>query len=154
MKHFMNCFKDLAKERNELVMRHARGRILDIGCGKENYITRHRFGAYGIDKGDIFPSCNLFDTVAMVASFNYMTRAEQNAYLESIYKVLAPGGLLIITCITPLGSFLKRLTHKDDEVEHGISAKEICYRVFKHYFFIKTIKSFNFGLNNLLVFIK
>ena len=154
MRHFINWFKDLAKERNELVMKHAHGRLLDIGCGKENYIENHRENSFGIDKGDVFPIPSVFDTVTMVASFNYMTRWQQEHILGAVYKVLPSGGLLIITCITPFGSFLKRLTHKDDEVEHGISAKEICYRVFKHYFFIKTIKSFNFGLNNLLVFIK
>ena len=151
MKHFMNLFKNLAKERNELVMKHAHGRLLDIGCGKENYISNHRSNSIGIDKGDYFPFGNIFDTVTMVASFNYMKRWQQNHILRAVSQVLAPGGKLIITCVTPFGSRLKR---KDGETERGIGRSELINRLEKHGFTCLYVRTFNFNLNNLFVFIR
>ncbi len=151
MKHFMNLFKNLAKERNELVMKHAHGRLLDIGCGEENYIEKHRRNSIGIDKEDIFPSANIFDTVTMVASFNYMTRWQQDHILSAIRSILLPSGKLIITCVTPLGARLKK---RDGETERGIGRSELIQRVEKHGFTCLFVQPFNFHLNNLFVFIR
>ena len=146
----MNCFKNLAKERNELVMRHAHGKLLDIGCGKENYISKHRPDSIGIDKGDRFPAFERFDTVTMVASINYMTRCQQDHLLYSIRKILMPCGKLIITCVTPFGA---RLKTKDGEVERGIGRSELINRCEKQGFTCLYVRPFNFHMNNLFVFI-
>ena len=152
MKHFMNCFKNLAKERNELVMKHAHGRLLDIGCGKENYIEKHRPNSVGVDKdSDFCFDVNSFDTIAMVASFNYMTREEQNNYLVFARAMLKECGKLIITCVTPFGS---RLKAKDGEKERGIGRSELIDRVEKHGFTCLYVRPFNFHMNNLFVFIR
>ena len=151
MKHFINLFKNLAKERNELVMRHAHGRLLDIGCGEDNYIEKHRRNSIGIDKGDSFPSANIFDTVTMVASLNYMTRSQQDHIFNAVRKILVPGGKLIITCVTPFGA---RLKSKDGETERGISRSDLIKRVEKHGFTCIYVKPFNFHMNNLFVFIR
>ena len=152
MKHFMNLFKNLAKERNELVMKHAHGRLLDIGCGKENYIAHHRNNSFGIDKDDDFCfHVNSFDTISMVASFNYMTREEQSNYLTFSRAMLKDSGKLIITCVTPLGA---RLKARDGETERGIKRADLVDRVEKHGFTCIYVKPFNFHMNNLFVFIK
>ena len=158
MRRLVNCFKNLAKERNDLAIRFSRGRLLDIGCGKENYIEKNRQDCLGVDLWDVKGDGSLpfddksFDSVSMVASFNYLTPDQQFKYLESIHRVLKIRGLLIITCITPLGGLLKKLFFKDGERKFGMDRFEILSIVIPHGFKKTFSMSFNYGLNNIFIF--
>jgi SAM-dependent methyltransferase len=113
----------LATERFDYVAREVRGRCLDIGCGYNNrFINELLMGAgVGIDvfkyKGlqddQIVPDlCNLpfesnsFDTATFIANLNHCPRDKRDAELREAYRVLAPGGRIIVTMGNPLAEIL------------------------------------------------
>jgi SAM-dependent methyltransferase len=101
----------LAEERARKVFSYLNGRVLDIGCG-ENILIKGWGNGIGVDvfpwmgvdivldtKSLIFKDCE-FDTVTFIASLNHIPHREQT--VREAYRVLKPGGTVLITMIGPL----------------------------------------------------
>lgn len=131
----LKIFTPIDDERVIQAMRYAKGRALDIGCGANNFIR-----SYGNGVGvDVYPweGCDKviktaaklpfkdgeFETVSYLACLNHIPN-RADALLEA-YRVLKPGGVLIVTMIPPLwGRFIHWLRfrndpdHQDRDIDH------------------------------------
>jgi len=140
--------RTLEAERRERVLRHARGLVLDVGCGTNRLVRDHRARGgrgYGCDvytwgpidvqaDGAWLPFADaVFDTVTLVACLNHIPERER--CLREVARVLRPGGHAVLTMIPPLIgrlahslSWWDRYTHergmRRDE-EHGLHDAEI-----------------------------
>lgn len=128
----------LEKRRRAMVLRHARGRLLDIGCGKNHLVREHGNGV-GVDVfnwGDVdvvvensaqLPfAANSFDTVSFVACLNHIPY--RAAALRESHRVLTNDGQLLITMIPPR---LSQIWHAlirpwdEDQTERGMKEGEV-----------------------------
>ncbi len=146
------------------------GRLLDVGCGFNNLVTRYGSGV-GVDIypwdginvqiGDSallpFPDA-CFDTATIVAALNHIPdRAET---LLEIRRVLRSDGRLIVTMIGPKTGILAHLLfHQDENVRGGIEPgekkgmvwPEVIDLLEKSGFTIKQQIPFQLGLNRVFV---
>jgi len=116
----------LATERFDYVARRVQGYCLDIGCGPGNRFVRDFLDGNGVGL-DVYPYEGLtdsnivpdflslpfpdatFDTVTFIANLNHAPRSQRDAELQEAFRVLKPGGNIIIT----MGNFLAEiLVHK------------------------------------------
>jgi SAM-dependent methyltransferase len=113
----------LATERFDYVARHVRGFCLDIGCGPGNRFIREFCGENGVGI-DVFPYDGLgpeniitdpthlpfpaetFDTVTFIANLNHVPEAIRPAELAESFRVLKPGGNIIVTMGSALAEIL------------------------------------------------
>ncbi len=124
-----------------LVKSAVRGRLLDIGCGKNRLVTEYRSSGgdgTGVDVYD-WGTCDLvvrdtsklpfedgrFDTVTFVACLNHIPNRLE--VLKEARRVLAPNGRILITNLTPVVS---RIWHAyafwdDDQHERGMAEGEV-----------------------------
>jgi len=125
--------------RTRVVVPHIRGRLLDIGCGLNELVRAYTGDGTGVDVyqwGDVDlvvdDTANLpfedgeFDTVAIVAALNHIPNREDA--LAEAYRVLKPGGSIIVTMITaPVGKVwhFARKPWDADQVERGMKAGEL-----------------------------
>ena len=109
----------LADERFDFAASEARGWTLDIGCGRHNRFIKHflRGRGKGIDLFEYegltadnlvpdlttlpFPDAS-FDTVTFIANLNHCPEPDRDKELAEAYRVLRPGGRIIITMGNPL----------------------------------------------------
>lgn len=160
-------------ERVIMALKYSRGRVLDIGCGANNFV--HSYGnGVGVD---VFPwdGCDVvikdaatlpfkkgeFDTITYLACLNHIPN--RNASVKSAYKLLNPGGQVLITMITPRwGKFIHWLRfrndpdHKDRHIDHdhellGMSEKQVSDILRAAGFKNIRRRRFAFGLNNLYI---
>jgi len=162
----------LAGQRRKIVLKHAQGKLLDVGCG-DNRLVREYGNGVGVDiydwgdvdvliedAGKLPFGDNTFDTVAFVASLNHIPNRQEA--LREAYRVLRPGGLLLITMIHPFISFVwhKLVQRYDpDQSERGMKAGEVygltsrqvrgLIRVCGFEYIART--RFVFGMNNLYI---
>lgn len=102
----------LRAERLANVLPELRGRVLDIGAGDNTLLKLHsskedNIGVDVVDWGGgcmILPDCKKlpfpdesFDTVSFVACLNHIPEREQT--LREAFRVLRPGGRVVITMI-------------------------------------------------------
>jgi ubiquinone/menaquinone biosynthesis C-methylase UbiE len=121
-------------ERFEYASQLARGRVLDIGCGRNNtFIERHAPpGSVGID---VFAYEGLqpeqivedmthlpfddatFDTVTFIANLNHIPVDDREPELREAFRVLSPGGRVIATMGSRITEVLiHRLVHFYDQI--------------------------------------
>jgi SAM-dependent methyltransferase len=123
-------------ERVRAALPFCRGRLLDVGCGN-NLLVRTYGRGFGVDIHDypqmaarcdspLLPfKCGTFDTVALLACLNHMTRRRET--LQECRRVLRSGGRIIITMIPAWIGFFShpiRKRHDPDQLERGISHEE------------------------------
>ncbi len=166
----------LERRRIAAVLPHARGRLLDIGCGA-NHLVRGYGNGVGVDVydwGDVdclvedsaslpFPD-KTFGTISILAALNHIPNRE--AVLKECHRLLMDGGgRLIITMIPPFISSVWhhiRFPWDADQKERGMKAGEVygmtreqinalCVRAG---FVLAHAEKFMMGLNSLYVFHK
>ncbi|NWG14389.1 MAG: class I SAM-dependent methyltransferase [Acidobacteria bacterium] len=156
-------------ERVRMALAHCRGRLLDVACGS-NLLVRAYGAGIGADihpypeisvrcDSDLLPfRTSSFDTVAMLACLNHITRRSET--LDECHRVLAPGGRLILTMISPrVGWFSHRIRmrHDPDQLDRGLgpgevpgmSTREIVKLLEAARFKLVLHRRFMWGLNNL-----
>lgn len=128
----------LDDERILICLRYAQGRLLDVGCGSNQFVRRYGNGV-GVD---VYPwsgidlLCDtaqlpfpdaIFDTVTMVASLNHISELKRSFVLAQVHRVLRPDGQLLVTMLDPI---IGLITHRlregvdPDQLERGIHHDE------------------------------
>ena len=123
-------------ERVIMALKYAKGRVLDIGCGANNFVRSYGGKGVGVD---VFPwegadkviqtaaklpfKNNEFTTVSYLACLNHVPNRADS--LKESYRVTKVGGRIIVTMIPPLwGRFIHWLRfkndpdHQDREIDH------------------------------------
>lgn len=139
----------LREERMELVAKYSTGRVLDIGCGKDNLFIKNWTidpGSVGIDVYSYdgveqvhqdmtrlpYPESS-FDTVTLIAVGGHIPQNVRVAEFAEIARVLKPGGVLLMTegeAITQTVGHLWRhfsyalIGKKDMDSERGMEEDE------------------------------
>lgn len=144
----------MASERFNSVARHVRGHCLDVGCGPRNrFVTAHLEGrgegvdtfAYeGLGEASILADPSTFPfgdasfaTVTFIACINHIPAPLRDAELAEAFRVLEPGGNIVVTMGNPLAEILvhklvafydRRLgTRLDVDGERGMAEGEEYY---------------------------
>lgn len=138
----------LREERFQMVAKHARGRVLDLGCGPGNLFVRDwaEAGSVGLDVfaydgvGQVHEDMtkipfddSTFDTVTLIAVGGHIPQSARAAEFRDIARVLKPGGRLIITEGEPLTQTIVHLWRhfslaligkQDMDSERGMGSEE------------------------------
>lgn len=144
----------LASERFDYVAAEVTGYCLDVGCGYGNRFIKEYLNGNG--KGiDLFPyeglteenvvpdlthfpfSGETFDSVTFIANINHAPMDQRDAELAEAWRVLKPGGNIILTMALPIAElivhrvvwFYDRFlgTHVDMDSERGMEEGEAYY---------------------------
>jgi SAM-dependent methyltransferase len=101
----------LRDERMEVVRKHCRGKVLDLGCGPDNIFIRQYCDGVGIG-ADVFPYSGIdvlvssvalpfpdevFDTVTLIAVGGHIPRSVRLQSFKEISRILKEGGRLVLT---------------------------------------------------------
>jgi SAM-dependent methyltransferase len=144
----------ISSERYDYAAREVIGDCLDIGCGRFDRFVRQYLGGHGLGI-DVYPYAGLgpdqlvedltqfpfpaarFDSVTFIASLNHIPEPLRDAELGEAYRVLRPGGNVIVTMGNPIAEVLvHRLLHFYDRVlgtsfdidgERGMATGEAFY---------------------------
>lgn len=160
-------------ERVIMGLKHAKGRLLDIGCGANNFV--HSYGnGVGVDVAD-WKGCDVvikdaadlpfkkaeFDTVSYLACLNHIPNRDES--LKDAARVLKKDGRIIITMITPrMGSFIhwwrfrNDPDHQERHIDHahelmGMSPSHIKQILSEAGFNNVKRKRFVYGMNNIYI---
>lgn len=147
-------FSSLASERFDYVAAEVTGYCLDVGCGYGNRFIKEYLNGNG--KGiDLFPYEGLteenvvpdlthfpfagetFNSVTFIANINHAPIDQRDAELAEAWRVLKPGGNIILTMALPIAElivhrvvwFYDRFlgTHVDMDSERGMEEGEAYY---------------------------
>jgi len=129
----------LMRWRIRTVLPHVRGRLLDVGCGTNSLVRAYAGEGIGVD---VYPweGVNLvvedtavlpfadgsFDTVTIVAALNHIPN--RAAVLAEAWRLLGPGGRLLVTMIPPTVSrlwYAVREPWDSDQRERGMVEGEV-----------------------------
>lgn len=160
-------------ERVIMALKNVKGRLLDIGCGANNFV--HSYGnGVGVDVAN-WDGCDVvvedtaklpfedksFDTVSYLACLNHIPNRDDA--VKEAARILKDDGRIIVTMITPKwGAFIHWLRFKNDpdnqerHIDHedellGMS-HEHTKSILRNAGFTKiTHKKFVFGLNNIYI---
>jgi SAM-dependent methyltransferase len=144
----------LRSERFEIAVQETRGLTLDIGCGRGNVFISQFLNGNGMGI-DIYPYQGLskenlvstflpfpsdsgrYSSVTFIACLNHCPRSQRDAELHEAYRVLRPGGNVIITMGNPIAEILVHKlvrfydrflgTQVDMDSERGMSNEESYY---------------------------
>lgn len=161
-------------ERHNVVLKHLRGKVLDIGCG-ENLLVKQYGNGVGID---VFPwkgidvlvytthlpfADKVFDTITFMASLNHTPKQIRGAVLNEAKRVLRDDGQILITMLTPKISYIGHnylWGWRDPDIQDrgmkegedwGFTEREITNILKECGMRIKAHKKFVYGLNHLYV---
>lgn len=163
----------LDDERVIMALKHVKGKVLDMGCGANNFVR-----SYGNGTGvDVFPWSGVdvvvqnaaklpfnnksYDTVSYLACLNHIPN--RAAALDEAYRVLRPSGKIIVTMIPPLwGRFIHWIRfrndpdHKDRDIDHdhellGMHSTHVQSLLKDAGFEVIYKKRFVFGINGIYV---
>ncbi|WP_162924680.1 class I SAM-dependent methyltransferase [Rubrobacter indicoceani] len=113
-----------ASERLEYAARETVGYTLDVGCGPGNRLVVDYLGGngFGIDVFDYNGSLSReqvfddlttfpfedarFDSVTLVATLHHIPRSSRDKELSEVYRVLKPGGNVVLTQALPIAEIL------------------------------------------------
>ncbi len=161
-------------ERVIMALKYAKGKLLDVGCGANNFVRSYRGKGVGVD---VYPwegsdkvvkdTAKLpfkegeFGTVSFLACLNHIpNRADA---LREAFRVTKPGGRIIVTMIPPLwGRFIHWLRfkndpdHQDRDIDHdhellGMHSTHVRSLIKDAGFEIIERKRFVFGINSIFV---
>ncbi|MFH1581644.1 MAG: methyltransferase domain-containing protein [Pseudomonadota bacterium] len=162
--------KNLKDIRHEIVLQNCRGRLLDIGCGKNELINKYgngigvdikQWGAvdYVCDPSSLPFEDKSFDTIVFVASINHIIN--RKAVLFEAKRCLNDRGQILITMINP---FIGWCCHKIEWINWDLEgkglkkgelpgmSKEMIENLLQETgFCLKRYQKFLCGLNNLYV---
>jgi len=158
------------------VLRHVRGRLLDIGCG-HNKVVRAYAAAGGAGAGvDVYPweGCDLvvpdtadlpfadgeFGTVTIVAALNHIPNRLE--VLREAHRVLQPDGRLVVTMLPPFVSAawhaLRKPWDADQTVRgmkegevYGLTPRQVRELLARTDFGVVEVRRFMIGFNRLTV---
>ena len=161
-------------ERVIMALKYSKGRVLDIGCGANNFIKSYQGVGTGVD---VFPweGCDVvventaelpfkagsYNTVTFLACLNHIPNRDE--VLEEAHRVLSKDGRLLVTMITPRwGRFIHWIRfrndpdHQDRHIDHdhellGMSSKHVKQLMAEAGFKNICRKRFVFGLNNIYI---
>jgi len=127
--------KSIRDERNEIVIKFAKGRLLDVGCGPNILVKKYGNGSVGVDVFDFSGGAiiiedpsklpfkeNAFDTVAFVASFNHIPNRKE--VITEVDRILKSYGRVIITNLEPIIGKVRHRMFWIDKIEEGREKKE------------------------------
>ncbi len=160
-------------ERVIMALKHTKGRLLDVGCGANNFVRSYGNGL-GVDVAD-WKGCDIvvkdaaklpfkkaeFDTVSFLACLNHIPNRNE-AVIEAA-RVVKPDGRIIVTMITPgWGKFIhwwrfrNDPDHQERHIDHdhellGMSADHVKGILHGAGFHNIRRKRFVFGLNNIFI---
>ena len=160
----------LQSERISAVLSHIRGRLLDIGAGNNRLVRMHKNGI-GVD---IYKWCDdllivknsarlpfkdkEFDTVSLLACLNHIVNREE--VINEAHRVLKDNGILLITMINPIVSFIghkiwfggeDRVRGRLEGEVDGFWTSQIVALCKQQGFTVVAHKRFLYGLNNLYI---
>ncbi len=177
-----------AADRFDSAAREVIGYALDLGCGPHELFVREYLGGHGLGV-DVHPFEGLkeeqviedptrlpfedgsFDSVTLIATLHHIPRSKRDTELAEIFRVLRPGGNLIVTKTVPLANVLVHgvtrvharllgkhydmdlLREMDEEEEHYVTEAELLDRMRRAGFKDITKKRLltQWGLNQLFL---
>ncbi len=177
-----------ASERFDYAAREVVGYTLDVGCGPYDRFVREYLGGNGmgvdvfqfegLKKEQVFPDLtsfpfedDTFDSVTLIATLHHIPRSKRDDELAEVFRVLKPGGNVIVTNTLPLATFavhrvtrlhakflgkvydMDLLREMDEEEEDYITQIEVVERMARAGFRNITRKRFlsQWGMNRLFV---
>jgi SAM-dependent methyltransferase len=162
-------------ERIDVARRFVRGRLLDVGCGRNRLVASYPQFGVGVDVFDwgaralILPDTSRlpflsrsFDTVTILAALNHIPN--RGAVLTEVGRVLRDDGRVVLTMIPPV---LSAVGHRclwwygedwvrgmaDGEV-YGFTPRQVGALLADAGFALERHERFLYGLNHLYVFRK
>jgi len=160
-------------ERVITAMKYSKGRVLDVGCGANNFV--HSYGnGVGVDVAD-WKGCDTvikdaaelpfkdgsFDTVSFLACLNHIPN--RNDAVKEAARVLKKDGRILVTMITPkMGSFIhwwrfrNDPDHQERHIDHahelmGMSPGHVKSILAEAGFTKVRRKRFVYGMNNIYI---
>lgn len=163
----------IRKWRLEAVQPWLRGKVLDVGCGDNEFLATWEDGV-GVD---VYPwegldvivdsahlpfNSDSFDTTCCIAALNHIPNREE--VLRDMHRVLKPGGRLLVTMINPIVGWVCHHLLPGEESHtrgmapgelHGMWSGEVVRLVKRLGFELEDTKCFGLlKLNTLYVFRK
>lgn len=163
-------------ERVIMALKNTQGRLLDIGCGANNFVKSYGNGV-GVDVA-AWKGCDVvikdaaklpfkakeFDTVSYLACLNHIPNRDDS--VKDAARVLKKNGRIIVTMITPrMGAFIhwwrfrNDPDHQERHIDHahelmGMSSQHVTNILESAGFTNVRRKRFVFGMNNIYIGIK
>jgi len=167
----------IVDERHDIVLKHLKGNLLDIGCGPNLLVKKYGKGigvdVYPWDGIDVLVhtpflpfSSKIFDNITFMACLNHIPQNIRLKVLQDAKRVLKDDGQIIITMITPKISYIGHnylFGWRDPDIqdrgmkegeEWGLTPKQIQSQLAEGGLKLVTHKKFLYGLNHFYIFHK
>lgn len=148
------------------------GKLLDLGCGTNQIVKKYGNGTgidvYQFGGADLIIedtsktpfADNSFNTITILAALNHIPNRRE--VLQEMYRILKPGGKIIITMITPkisrIWHFIRGPFDRDQKERgmkmgevYGMTSKEVKQLLRNCNFEDIKEKKFMLGINNITI---